>query len=359
MPSRGSNATTVAFRVDGNEAVGAGHLTRCRSLAEGLRRAGMRIGFVLGEPSTAAAASLADEGFAVAIVPCASPAALDAADAAATAGACAAWRASALVVDHYGADAAYFERLAAQGLVLGAIDDLGDRDLRQVRWILNQNLGARDVLYGGARGRRLLLGPGYALLRPQFAEAHDSLARTFSASDRRVLVTLGGNAPAALYCDALAALDGVERPLSVRVVTGASGAPDPGLVAAAGTSHHDTEVLGRVDRMSDEIAWADVAVTAGGSTCWELLALGTPAAVVPLSRDQLPNVAALADHDLGVALGDGLHDAAGAVGARLADPARRRDMSARGQALVDGRGADRAAAALLSSIDSEVHRAAA
>lgn len=360
MPSRASSPTTVAFRADGCAAVGAGHLTRCRSLAGALRRAGVHVGFVLGEASASAAASLRTDGYDVAIVPCASLEALDAADATATAGACTAWRASVLVVDHYGAGSRYLERLAAGGLGLGAIDDLGDRDLHAVRWILNQNLGASDALYGGAHDRTLLLGPAYALLRPQFAEARAQLDRTFTGSDARVLVTFGGSASASLYRDAIHALDRVERRLAVRVVTGASDGVDAPLAAAAGASPHHVELLGRVERMADEIAQADVVLTAGGSTCWELLALGAPLAATALSRDQVPNVAALAAHDLGVPFeADGLLGVAEAVAALLAHPERRRAMGARGRALVDGFGAERVAESLLSSFASEVHRAAA
>jgi UDP-2,4-diacetamido-2,4,6-trideoxy-beta-L-altropyranose hydrolase len=349
----------VACRPSGCAAGGPGHLTRCRSLADALRRAGAHVGFVLGEPSASTAASLRANGYDVEVVPCASLDALDEPDAAATVGACDAWGAAALVVDHYGASSRYFERIATTGLLVGAIDELGDRDLHAVRWILNQNLGARDSLYDGAAGRTLLLGPSYALLRPQFAEERARLDRTFSTTDRRVLITFGGSAPATLYAAAIAALNRVERRLELRVVTGAPGAA--GLVrAAASTSRHAVEVLGRVEAMAAAIVWADVVVTAGGSTCWELLALGTPLAAASLSRDQVPNVAALAGHDLGVPFeADGLVGLPESVVGLLTDTERRREMSERGRALVDGRGADRGAGSLLSAIGSEVHRAAA
>jgi UDP-2,4-diacetamido-2,4,6-trideoxy-beta-L-altropyranose hydrolase len=356
-PVRLEHPLAVVFRLDCCDDVGAGHLTRCRSLAAELAAAGAPCGFVLGEPSRAAAALLAADGLPVHVTATRDAHRLDVDDAAATAAAARAWGAGALVVDHYGADAAYLERLATTGLAVGVVDDLGDRDLSAAAWILNQNLGAAEALYGDPGDRSLLVGPAFALLRPQFAAARETADRTFSPDDARVLVTYGGSAPASLYRDTIAALDRLERQLHVRVLAGAAA---DALAPVAAASRHRVDVDGHVDDMASAILWADVVVCAGGSTCWELLALGTPIVATSLSRDQEPNVAALAAAGLALAVAPGDRAAVGdAVGTLLAEAPTRARMSRLGRSHVDAGGARRAAASLLALLDPEGGRAAA
>ena len=82
---------------------------------------------------------------------------------------------AALVVgDHYGLGADWFAGMRGRvpGAALMAIDDLADRPL-PVDLVLNQNLGASAEAYASLvpPGARILAGPAYALLRPEFALA--------------------------------------------------------------------------------------------------------------------------------------------------------------------------------------------
>ena len=100
---------------------------------------------------------------------------------------------------------------------------------------------------------------------------------------------------------------------------------------------------------------ADIAITGGGQTTYELAASGTPAVAICLADNQAANLAGLAqagtldycgsarDDDLGVKI-----DAALKVLA--ADVKRRQEMSARGRQLVDGRGAQRVAQAIVEYV---------
>jgi spore coat polysaccharide biosynthesis predicted glycosyltransferase SpsG len=350
MPSSGAR---IVVRADGCEAIGGGHLTRCRSLSHALRRLGAAVRFVVSEESAAQAAAIADDGFDVRTIAGGPLEALAARDADETVAAAHEWGAAAVLVDHYGAGPEHFATLREGVGLVGAIDDLGDRDLRGVGWILNQNLAAEAALYGPADGRTVLLGTAYALLRPQFERARATLDRSFASDDARVLVTFGAGAPASLYAIAVSELAGVGRRLEVRVLLGRDEAPDDALVRIAAASPHDVRLLGRLEDVAPEIAWADVVLSAGGSTCWELLALGAPAAVAALSRDQEPNAAALAAARCAVAVAPDLAGAGAAVEDLLSHPAIRARASRHGRTLVDGRGAERAAASLLETIAKE------
>jgi spore coat polysaccharide biosynthesis predicted glycosyltransferase SpsG len=102
--------------------------------------------------------------------------------------------------------------------------------------------------------------------------------------------------------------------------------------------------------MPQLMAWADLAISAAGSTCWELAFMGTPMLLVVLAENQRPNATCL--DKLGVAGNLGWHgelseDNAGvAIMHTLDDPALRASMSQKGSALVDGLGSARVVAAI-------------
>ena len=99
---------------------------------------------------------------------------------------------------------------------------------------------------------------------------------------------------------------------------------------------------------------ADVVVCSGGMSVYEIAALGTPGVVLSQNAREDARMRVFARHGTIEYLGLGTEvDEArllDVVRALLGDPDRRRAMSARGRALVDGLGASRAAEVVLSSV---------
>jgi RimJ/RimL family protein N-acetyltransferase len=108
------------------------------------------------------------------------------------------------------------------------------------------------------------------------------------------------------------------------------------------------------------MAWADVAVAAGGTTTWERALLGLPSLVVVLAENQKDLAAASERVGIGWNLGphQGLSAStlAGALRRLLADAPARAAMARRGPELVDGRGAARVVARLLTDAEAEAIR---
>jgi spore coat polysaccharide biosynthesis predicted glycosyltransferase SpsG len=96
------------------------------------------------------------------------------------------------------------------------------------------------------------------------------------------------------------------------------------------------------------MAGADLVVTAAGSAVWELLHLGVPAALSWVAANQLIGYEALVGGGIAAGLGPAPDAAAVELLARLlGDPAARERYGRRGAGLVDGRGRERVANALL------------
>ena len=100
-----------------------------------------------------------------------------------------------LIVDHYALDAAWERELRSLALKLMVIDDLADRS-HDCDLLLDQNLqepGRYEALI--PKTCMTLIGPKYALLRPQFAEARRNL-RVRDGCVSRLLVFLAVLMPA-------------------------------------------------------------------------------------------------------------------------------------------------------------------
>lgn len=345
----------LLIRADGGPGIGAGHLMRCLALAQAAMARGGRAVFLTNQgPESALGRRLLTEGCALDLLD--EPEAPG--DPAQTLAALERHHPDALVVDGYGFDthdqARVHAATQARGIPLLWIDDQAHAAPYVADWVLNQNPHATPELYTRrSRETRLLLGPRHALLRHEFL----ACARTEPAAGpvRRILVTLGGGDADDVTTRILAglelALDGRAPRPEVEVVVGALNphlARLRPLAERAGfTLSHD------VRDMAGTMARADLALTAAGSTCWELAYLGLPALVVSLADNQRPLAREVDRRGTAIDLGWhgelGTEEIARRTRQLLDDPERRLAMTRQGRAWVDGRGAERVLGALLET----------
>jgi spore coat polysaccharide biosynthesis predicted glycosyltransferase SpsG len=204
-----------------------------------------------------------------------------------------------------------------------------------------------DVVIDGSVTRRAkvpparvgLTGARYAILDPALALAK---GRRAADSGRRVLVALGGGPRREIAKSIAEAITAADPRAQIRIAGGFAVEP------AAPTSN--VTWINPRRGLGDELSRATVAVVGGGVSLYEACALGVPTVSVPVVASQTPTVRAFARH--GAAVGMPLRAAgdetAAEVIALLDDPRRRAILRRRSMRLVDGRGAVRAAAAVLS-----------
>lgn len=342
----------VAFRVDASRTIGAGHLMRCATLADELRRAGAEVRFFSRPLAGHYGDWLAERGLAVTWLAAGAEADGEE-DARATLMAAAGAQFDWLVVDHYDLDRRAHRTLRAIARRVLVIDDLADRE-HDCELLLDQNLGGpadryRPLLPPHAR---CLLGPRYALLRPAFAELRAQRPAR-SGEVRRLVVCFGGADPADHTAAALQALAAfVARLERVDVFAGAAYAHRPALAdrcAALGARvvlhppHADP---------APALAQADLALGAGGTMNWERACLGVPTLAFGIADNQVAVLGELlaGGHLLGEA--EMLRPAPARIAAwlevALHSPALLAGLAERSRALVDGEGARRVAAELLT-----------
>jgi len=331
-----------------------GHVVRCLSLARPLRQAGAQVFFLMRELGGGALGKVRDLDFEVFPLP--GPESINGAlperDRLRTVEIAGQRGAGWVLVDHYAAREDYLEGLRSLGLRIAVLDDMADRTLTACSWLLNQNLGADALPYRTTGECVRLLGPEFALLRPQFHAARQSLSREFSRRDTHLILTLGGGGTGELSLEVLRALEGVSSPLEIRCILGGSDPVPSELQHAANSSKHEVSILRDVTDMAVHMVWADLSINAGGSTCWELCCLGVPMITLVTSGDQAMISRTLEEHGCARNLGEWQP---GRTAARLAETVRelihnphvRSEMSRKARLRVDGLGAKRAADSLL------------
>jgi UDP-2,4-diacetamido-2,4,6-trideoxy-beta-L-altropyranose hydrolase len=94
--------------------------------------------------------------------------------------------------------------------------------------------------------------------------------------------------------------------------------------------------------MPELMVWSDLAITAAGSTCWELAFMGLPSIFVILAENQVEIALQLAAEGFGICLGNGVglknYKLAEAISALARDKSFLKIVSKVGRGLVDGDG---------------------
>ena len=287
-------AGTLLVRTDAGGRVGTGHLMRGLALAQAWQEAGGRATFVSCCRAEGLRKRIRSAGADLVALECPHP---DPADLRVTLDVLA--RAKSpdtpadstwLVLDGYQFDPAYQEAVRDTGVRLLVVDDMAHLAHYHADALLNQNLDAQRLDYTCDAEAVLLLGSRYALLRREF-QRWRSFRRETPKTVRKLLVTLGGADPDNLTGTVLAALARLELPhLEVKVVVGAANRHVETLRRQARRSRLNIELLSDVPDVSELMAWADVALGAGGITCLELAFMQLPAALLALVEHQEPIV---------------------------------------------------------------------
>lgn len=292
----------IAFRTDSSFTLGAGHLFRCLALADALRQRGASVFFICVELPGNLNRFIENRGHVVhhLLPPMPGDKGISSSlhphwsgidwkiDAKNTLEVLAgmpklAW----LLVDHYALDTRWEQQMRPFTGKIMIIDDLADRP-HDCDLLLDQNQYERlERRYDGLVPDHCerLLGPRYALLRPEFAAARKTL-RHRDGRVRRIFVFFGGSDLSNETAKALEAIRLLNRTeIAVDVVVGASNHKGDQIRQICQRMPNTYFHL-QVENMAELMALADLAIGAGGTTTWERCCLGLPTLALVLADNQ-------------------------------------------------------------------------
>ena len=332
----------IIFRADGNSKIGSGHIMRCLSLADAAGERGMACCFVtagsefqniiqereykcvvLGTDYTDMEAELptlkkvlADE------------------------------KADAIVVDSYFATEAYLNALRPFGKLI-YIDDLA-AFAYPVDMLVNYNIYAPDIgyeeLYAQKKKPLLLLGPQYAPLRREFQNGD---FRRPNGNVKNVFVSTGGADAEHIALQFIQYLKLRREPqYTFHVLLGAMN-QDREEIENLAWNVPNVVIHQNVRDVRELMCSCDAALSAAGSTLYELCACGVPIITYILADNQATGAKRFANRGLALLTGDVRKNAdfCPALLDKLDELARdvelRAAMAERAYRVVDGKGAGR------------------
>jgi spore coat polysaccharide biosynthesis predicted glycosyltransferase SpsG/CMP-N-acetylneuraminic acid synthetase len=328
----------VLFRVDGSASVGMGHVFRSLAIAEALRALSRAdIAFLMSADHTEGLVTVSRAGYAVRVVGDRkqetylehirdfSPA--------------------ILINDLPALDRSYLTALSHLGAttvnLVDTIDDLETTEhyAQVIVSVMNQDRETPEGFYGG---------PAYAILREHFR----GRPKEVRERAKLVLLSFGGSDPQGLTLKAARALQTLDPEVEVVAVAGPAFSFRREFEALSATLPRRVPLINEAGgHIAELMLEADVMVGSGGMSVYEIAALGTPGVILGQNAREDRRMQDFAAHGTVEYLGLGTEvdeaRLAEAVSGLLADAGRRRAMSGRGRALVDGFGATRAAEVVL------------
>lgn len=216
------------------------------------------------------------------------------------------WPVDWVIVDHYGLSAVWQQIVRQQVSRIVAIDDLANRQ-HDADIILDCGLANTPSDYAKLNqcAAHYLMGPRYALLRPEFRTKRlwiEQHPKTYNHNNLRILVNLGGIDKDNLTGTVLDTLSNnlQQQRLFVTVVMGINAPWKESVMQQAKKLPFSNNILINASNMADLMIEHDLAIGAAGSTAWERCCLGLPTIMICMADNQ--RMIAKYLHDLGVAI---------------------------------------------------------
>ena len=330
----------VLIRADANPNIGMGHIMRCLSIADAFRTAGQDVTFILADDLPKQI--IEDHGFKTIILhssyknleaellrwPACSP--------------------DYIIVDSYYVTGNYLvllkKTIAKEGKIV-YIDDIASFPY-PVDILINYNAYGPWINYHELYDEvhlqepQFILGPTFAPLRTMFR----GIGKKEQKKDvKNILISTGGSDPEHL---ALKIVQAKPEKFTYYILLGNMN-PDKKEIKAIAQECSNLVVLENVSDMKNLIFGMDIAVSAAGSTLYEICVCGVPLITYVLADNQIPGAAAFEKLGLAVNLGD-IRNMSNPVESILSqikvlakDYSGRVETGQRMQQMIDGFGADR------------------
>ena len=201
-----------------------------------------------------------------------------------------------LIVDHYGIDARWHNKVRDYCKKIFIIDDLADRYL-DCDFLLNSSFVNEDKDYKKFISRKdyvSFLGSNYALIKPKFnnLRLQAKKKREYTSSIQEILIFMGSMDPDNYSSLAIHAINQVDWKQSVRVNC-ILDSNSPSLEKVSNDIESlelDVSIHSNIGDMEKLIYNADLAIGSGGNSMWERCVLGLPSLLTSIAPNQQRNI---------------------------------------------------------------------
>lgn len=326
----------VAFRVDASSDIGIGHLMRCLALSEELTRKGHDCYFLskiendelinkieknnIHYQINSNATLLEDNKT---LVKFAKEKDID-------------W----IVTDHYGINTEYIKEIKQNNFKVLSVDDNA-----QIHYysdiVLNQNIGSEKLNFSAEKYTKFILGAKYAIIRDELLIKKN---KKEGNEVKKILIMLGGTDKDNLILKILKTLKSC-RNLEFLVVIGPLNPHYDKIKNFIESENLKARIIKSPENMADLYLESDIAISAGGTSCYELSYFGIPNLIISVADNQLTISNEFDKQNISIYLGEkeklSSEDLKNKFKELIDDSVLRKKLSENGKKLVDGKGKQR------------------
>lgn len=266
----------ILIRCDAGDKTGGGHLVRCLAFANGLKEKNCDVYFFCNEQAWEFP-SLENSGFAKV-----------------TEDELLHHHFAYGIVDHYGLDAEYERFLKPYCDRILVIDDLANRPHECDMLVdFSPSRKAEDYKNLVPQPCKLFIGLDYFILRKEFFERQEHKKND---GRKNIFLTMGSIDGTENLPPVLDYLERYEPVLNIHVLMTSKTKTLERVKSLAAHSHHHVTLHVDIPSPAPLMKAADLAITAGGMTCLELVASGVPTLAMIVADNQIENVGYLNAH---------------------------------------------------------------
>ena len=324
----------ILVRADANEIIGTGHLMRCLSIARAFVDKGEDVRFITADHK--GDSLIHSRGFESLCL----ESEYNAMDSEDIVPVIEEYKPELLIVDSYYVTKEYFDRVNSLCRV-AYIDDINEA-VWDVDSLIDYNIFGTVIDYSGYENTRtsLLLGPKFAPLRSEFKNVPKHIIKPVSD----VMISAGGSDPEEITEKIMEKICSAWRDICFHFIVGAL---NPRLDKIKALLAPNMVLHINEQNMSGLMQKCDIAVSAAGSTLYELCACGTPTITYTLADNQLLIAKEFERQGLMINAGDCRNNASfienlnQKLNYYAGNIEKRKIVSEKMQLLVDGYGAER------------------
>lgn len=278
----------IGFRVDAGPNIGIGHIMRCLSLAVEFRKQGYEVYFL--SKMKDGIVKIKESGFNVIQLNYKKTTVLKEGlyelqrEAKEVIYAIKEYGLDLLFIDSYNVTEEYFLEIKPHVKKIGYIDDL-NKFVYPVDILINGNIAAEYMDYKKySEDEVMLLGPKYNLLREEFRNLPD---KVINEEVKEIMITTGGSDPYNMSYKILKMiLDDEElKDLTINVIMG-NGFSNKEELRKIKEKNKNVILHENIKEISEIMLKSDIAISAGGSTLYELCVCGTPTLAFIMADNQ-------------------------------------------------------------------------
>lgn len=280
----------IVFRVDASIQIGSGHVIRCLSIADNLKRQGHSVSFSCIELPGNFISFISEKGYSITVLPfiecdisddeyeqwLTRPETVDAHQFLQHTE-----QADLVIIDHYAIQATWEMQVKDKwSCWVVAIDDLVRP--HQCDLIIDQTLGRKAIEYGSKQAA--LCGESYAILASSFCFYHEkALEKNAYLEPKRILISFGAIDADNITLKVLKQLEKVNAQITVLL---SQRSPHYEAIKDFAEQHDHITHISFTQKMAALMLEHDLAIGAPGTTSWERACLGLPSIIIPIANNQ-------------------------------------------------------------------------